>query len=248
MSPVRLLIVGHGRMGRLVESLGPEAGVRDRRPRRHRQRRPSGRLARGGRGDRLFDRGGGAGQRPAAGRARHAPRHRHDRLAGPRSGGAARDGGRTRSASSRRRTSRWASICSWRWPRAPPSCSPRGRSSAPGFTSCITRQARRAVGHGARDPRRRCSRRATICAIDVASTRAGSIPGHAHGRVRQPGRDDHADPHGARPHRLRARRARGGAVGARPARLVHDARRVGVVVGTTSHDDRQGRAMARPLS
>ena len=65
--------------------------------------------------------------------------------------------------------------------------------------------------------------------IDMASTRAGSIPGHAHRRLRRRRRDDHADAHGARPHGVRARRAAGGALAARPPRLVHDEGRAGGV-------------------
>ena len=60
--------------------------------------------------------------------------------------------------------------------------------------------------------------------IDVSSTRAGSIPGHAHRRIRRPCRHHHVDAHGPRPRRLRARRARGRALAQGPARVVHDER------------------------
>ena len=54
---------------------------------------------------------------------------------------------------------------------------------------------------------------------------------HAHDRVRRPGGNDYADAHRARPYRVRPRRARGGALGARQARLVHDAGCAGDRVG-----------------
>ena len=59
--------------------------------------------------------------------------------------------------------------------------------------------------------------------IDVSSTRAGFIPGHAYDRLRRPGGNDYAVARGPRSHGLRARRADGGAVGSRQARLVHNA-------------------------
>ena len=62
---------------------GAGSGSGDCRPSRYRQRRPPGGVARRRCGDRLFDRRGGGGQRPAARRARDAPRDWHDRLAGP---------------------------------------------------------------------------------------------------------------------------------------------------------------------
>ena len=46
----------------------------------------------------------------------------------------------------------------------------------------------------------------------------------AHGRIRRSGRDDYADAHGPRSHGVRPRRARRGDMGARQTRMVHDAR------------------------
>ena len=63
-------------------------------------------------------------------------------------------------------------------------------------------------------------------AIDISSTRAGAIPGHAYGRFRQPLGYDRADAHGARPPRLRHRGAGGREVADRAPRVVHDAGRL----------------------
>ena len=52
--------------------------------------------------------------------------------------------------------------------------------------------------------------------------------GHAYGRVRRSGGDDHADAHRPRSHGVRPRRAGGGAVGPRQARLVHNAGCAGI--------------------
>ena len=87
-------------------------------------------------------------------------------------------------------------------------------------------EARCTVGDGAGD--RSGDARAGLRASDrrgVVARRVDS--GHAHGRVRRGRRDDHADAHGARSHGLRARRAAGGALAARPAWMVHDAGRAG---------------------
>ena len=163
---------------------------------------------------------------------------------------AIRAGGRRRGRRHRRRrrTSRPASCCSRRSSRTRRSCSRRSTSSARCCTRRITRRRR------TRRRARRCSlKRAMEQAgfprpIDVSSTRAGFIPGHAHGRLRRPGRDDHADAHGARSHGVRARRARRGDVGARQARLVHDegrARRRRVVQSGADAAGRTGLAAGR---
>ena len=60
--------------------------------------------------------------------------------------------------------------------------------------------------------------------IDMASSRAGSVPGHAHNWLRRPVRNDYDDPHQSRSCGVCARRAAGREVGAREARLVYDSR------------------------
>src|SRR4249920_1531521 len=77
--------------------------------------------------------------------------------------------------------------------------------------------------------------------IDVSSTRAGHSR-DAYRRVRRPRRDDHVDAHGARPFGLRPRRARRGDVGARQTRMVHDARRARPQVGRPFQGRQRGRA------
>ena len=98
--------------------------------------------------------------------------------------------------------------------------------SAPGFTRShhAPRRTRRRA--------RRCDRsRDAVAGLHDADRRRVDArrldSGHAHGRLRRPGRDDHADAHG--PRSLRSSRAarskpRGGC---RAARLVHDAGRAG---------------------
>ena len=54
-APLRVLLVGHGRMGRLVESLAPEYGDRGDGDRHERECRRAAAMAAGRRGDRFFD-------------------------------------------------------------------------------------------------------------------------------------------------------------------------------------------------
>ncbi len=70
-------------------------------------------------------------------------------------------------------------------------------------------------------------------------------PGHAHGGIRQRRRDHHADPHGPRSLRLRARRARGGKVGAGAERLVRHEGRTPTDVRATCEG---GTRMRRPFT
>ena len=73
---MRVLIVGYGKMGRMVEELAAGRGIRDRRPRRPGARRVGGRR----RGHRLLDGRRAAGQFPAVHVAAHARGDRHDWL------------------------------------------------------------------------------------------------------------------------------------------------------------------------
>ena len=107
----------------------------------------------------------------------------------------------------------------------------RAKRDAPSGTAIAIRDAMQNAGYG--------------LTIDVASTRVGVDSGHPHRRLRQPVRDDYADTHGPGSHRLRARCARGRQVGQRPPGMVFDARRFGVVVGATSQDDFEDTAFAR---
>ena len=164
VSAVRVLLVGYGRMGRLVESLAPEAGVE---------------IA--GRVD--IDNADRPEDWPAAdvaidfsiaaavpGNARrlaargHAPRHRHDRLAGPGGGAQARAGGVCRSA--------WSSAPNFALgvnlfvalaARAAELLADRPEFGAWIHELHHTRQAGRAVRHRARDPRRDAAGRLQRC-------------------------------------------------------------------------------------
>ena len=60
--------------------------------------------------------------------------------------------------------------------------------------------------------------------IDMASSRAGSVPGTHTDRIRRPVRNDYDDAHESRSCRVRARRAASREVGARKERLVYDSR------------------------
>ena len=81
------------------------------------------------------------------------------------------------SAWCRRRISRSASTCSWLSSRARQSFRRRSRSSARGFTRCITRTKKDAPSGTALGDQRRDAKARIQPPIDVASTRAGSIPG-----------------------------------------------------------------------
>ena len=83
---LRVLLVGHGRMGRLVEQLAAECGVEIVGISRETSATRCVGSA-GGRRDRFLDGGRGRRQRAAAGRARHVAGDRHDRLAGVGSAG-----------------------------------------------------------------------------------------------------------------------------------------------------------------
>ena len=135
---------------------------------------------------------------------RRLPRgHRHHRLGRARRRAAGRGRAARALAWWRRRISRSASTCfSWWWPRPRGSCR-RRRSTAPGFTRRITPPS------ATRRPARRscCATRWSAAGfdrpIDMSSTRAGHDSRHAHDRIRRPLGYDRADPHGARPPRLR---------------------------------------------
>ncbi len=132
---MRILLVGHGKMGRMVESLAPEygcevIGIVD--PRRRRPGRRRRRVAERRRRDRLFHCGRGSDATcPCSPGAAST-------LCLARPGGAAArrcSGGRSRKAGPRlwpRRISRPASSCSKRSSRALPSCS-RGRKTSRAF-------------------------------------------------------------------------------------------------------------------
>ena len=189
------------------------------------RRRPLGRRRRG---DRFHLAGRGDVERAGAGRARHQRRDRHHRLAARTKPSCGRRSPTPGSASSRRRTSRPAWCCSRRSSRTRRGCSPAQaefgawlheahhamKKDAPSGTALMLKRAMEEAGYAR--------------PIDVSSTRAGFIPGHAHDRLRRAVGIDYADAHGARSRRLRPRRADRGAVGAGPARLVHDAGRAGI--------------------
>ncbi len=84
------------------------------------------------------------------------------------------------------------------------------KRDAPSGTALLLASSMRGGGLRSRDRR-------------VLHTR-GDDSGHAHDRLRRRRGDHHADPHGSRSIRLRARRAGSRAVGPRPAGVVHDAR------------------------
>ena len=218
---MRILLVGHGKMGRLVGELAPAvraarspaSSIPSRRAHRRRSTMPTLGAASTSRStsrspDAVVD------QRAGARAARHQPRARHDRLAGARGGAARRRSPTPASASSPRRTSRPASCCSRRSSRRRRGCSRAqaefgawlheahhaAKKDAPSGTALLLK---RAMERGGLSRGRSTS----------SSTRAGFIPGHAHGRLRRPGGIDYADAHGARPRGVRARRADGGALG-----------------------------------
>ena len=210
---------------------GPCPGVRlrdRRRPRRPPQRGGRGPRARlvAGRGcrDRLLDGRRRRAEPPAPRGARHERRHRHDRLGRVARRGCARSPRRRASASWRRRTSRSASSSSARLVEAAGALlGPQAdygaflhelhhatKRDAPSGTALSLKRALEASGY----PR----------PIDVAATRAGSIPG-----THTIGFDGAVETitltHTvARSRHVRARRARGRPLGARPPRLVHDER------------------------
>ena len=190
-APLRVLLVGHGRMGRLVESLAPEYGIDGRGDVTSANASdPAAWPARRCR-DRFLD---GGRSRPANARAWRPwdlAGHRHDRLAGEEAALRGELGGMPigviaapnfaigvnlflRSPSGRRG-------CSW---RAGSRLDPRGPSR--GEEGC-------AVGHrGGAAAGRRDARGARV---DISSTRAGYIPGNSHGRLRLAGRNNHAHSH-----------------------------------------------------
>ena len=69
--------------------------------------------------------------------------------------------------------------------------------------------------------------------IDVSSIARRFHSGNAHGRFRRPRRDDYPDAHRARPYRVCPGRPRGGELGARQERLVHNERRSGHWLGVS---------------
>ena len=218
---MRLLVVGHGRMGRLVEALAPGygfevAGVLGRSSTRtDAARAPSAARAYGG--HRLLDRRGDA-RHGAAPRRRSACRGgRHHGLAGAREraagrGGAVRSGRRGRGqllargqrAGRAQRDGGPAAGGCRRIRRLHPRGSPRGQEGRP-------------LRHGARPAPRRGARRLPARRRHVVDPR-GLHPGHSHGRLRRSGGDARARAHGARPRHVRARGARGGALGGWDAR------------------------------
>ena len=107
---MRLLLVGHGRMGKLVESACPRvsapiiAGVVS--GAEARSGAPRGQLRQGGRRHRLHGRRRGAAQSAASGRARNQRRDRHDRMGRARARAARARRASRRSACWRRRTFR----------------------------------------------------------------------------------------------------------------------------------------------
>ena len=233
MPMLRILLVGHGRMGQLVGQLAGEygcevAGIVD--PQspaalRRRGRRPL--AGRGGRGDRLLAaptrwsanvpalarRGinvviGTTGWQAHEAALRQAVARRRHR------------------ASSPRRTSRPAWCCSRRSSRARPRSSPASTDFGAWLHEGASHDEEgRAVRHRAAAEARRWRRRATPGPIDVSSTRAGYIPG-----THTIGFDGPSESitlsHAARD---RSAFARGALTAAQwvqgPARLVYDARR-----------------------
>ena len=180
---MRLLIVGHGRMGRLVEELAPDygfevAGVLEIDSNADGSGVTAGALPGRRRGRRLLDRRGDAGHRAAAGRGGGQPRGGHHRLAGPRGrdarggGGApgwerwwpptSRSGanlmnalaGRDGPAARRTRTAYGAWIHE---------AHHKAKMDAPSGTALMLKRALEEAGYG--------------LPVDVSSTRAGWIPG-----------------------------------------------------------------------
>ena len=229
---MRLLLLGRGRMGRLVES--PGGGLRRRgggspRPGLESGRRRSDRraLPRNRRGDRLLDGRGHARQRPAARGPGHRAGGRNHRLARARGRAARRGGegghrrGRRRQLLARRERARGPE----RERRAAAGAQPR--ATAPSFTRRTTRRRRTRP----RARRSRCGGPWSAAAIRAESTWLRRAPASSPARTRSAStrpaetlelthtvRDRATFAHGA----LAAARWRARAPG-----LVHDAGRAG---------------------
>ena len=233
---MKLLLVGHGKMGQLVGTLAPQydgevAGVID----------PMSPLHGGGPD---AERWGGVdvaidfstpdsvvNERAGAGEAGHQPGGRHHRLVAARGGAA--QGGRRRRASGivvAPNFSTGVVLFEALVAHAARLFAPQqefaaflheahhsAKKDAPSGTAFLLKRAMEQAGF----PR----------PIDVSLDASRIHPRHAHDRLRRPGGNDHADAHRARSHGVRPRRARRGALGPRQARLVHDAGCAGDHVG-----------------
>ena len=229
---MRLLVVGHGRMGRLVAAHAPAygfevAGVLDR-------------AANDGGAGATAERCRGVdvavdfstpeatlATAPAPRRPGGVARRRDDRLAGAR-GRAARGGVALRGrAPSSPRTSRSGRTSSTRSRRRRRGCC-AGAEPYGAFIHEAHHAAKKDAPSGtALMLRRALERGGWARPVDVSSTRAGSIPGTHTVGLDGPAETVELVHTGAGPRHLRARGARGGAVGRGEEGLVHDAGRAG---------------------
>ena len=221
----KILLVGYGRMGKLVESLAGEygceiAGIVD--PLVSADGVDSDRWAGRGCRGRFLVAGCGDDERAGAGPATHQRRRRHDRMGLARSG-AAQNRRRCRHRHRRRAEflDRRRHLRSGRRPR-PRACLRRKRSSAPFFTK------RTITPRRTRRPEPRCAQTRDGTGRFLAADRRLLDPGRiysrgAHGRLRRSRRDDDADPHRPGPDGIRAWSPGGRTMGQRAARLVHNA-------------------------
>ena len=165
--------------------------------------------------------------------ARHQRRDRHDRLAGAR--GALRRG--RRAPRHRRRGGAEFSLGVVLFEAVVARAAARLVRAAGRFRRVAARGASRRRRTRRRARRCCCKQRDGAGGLHAADRRVVDArrlhSRHAHGRFRRPGGNDHADAHGARSRGVRARRARGRAVGAGPPGLVHDAGRARAVRGAT---------------
>ena len=185
MSAVRVLIIGYGRMGKLVAVAGAESGWRWPAG-RHRQRRTGREMARGRCGDRFFRRRCRTGQREAARCPRRQRRDWDDRMEEQEQ--------EVRRIVRRRRHRRGR--CAQLRPRCEPVRGARERAAElsgrqPAFGAWIHEAhhaAKRDAPSGtALSNPRRDARSRLRSPIDVSSTRAGIDSRHPHDRIRRDG-------------------------------------------------------------
>ena len=215
------LLVGYGRMGKIVERLAPDYGFEvvghlDDTNNIGGRRHSVGAGCR--RGRRVLHPVGGCRESSEARRPQDERRHRHDRLARARREDARRSRPTPASASSRRRTFRWASrLFQSLAEQAAKLFAPypqygawiheihhSAKKDAPSGTAITLQQGMKDAGYA---PQHRHG-------VEPRGIGAG----HAHGWFRWPVRNDYDDAHESRSRGVRAGRAAGREVGARAKR------------------------------